>query len=467
VASYKYESLSAQDNSFLLIESPTLHMHVSSIQIFDVGPLATEQGGVDVDSIKRFTESVLFRIPRYRQKLRYIPFENTPVWVDDAHFRIDYHIRHTSLPRPGTEAQLKEVAARIQAQQLDRKRPLWEIWVVEGLEGGRFALISKIHHCMIDGSSGVDISQILQSPTPDREIKEAPAFRPRPSPSPSELLVGTWRERIGLPSRILEGVREFGSETENIGEELRVRMNAITDMYAAQGRKSSETPMNGTLGPHRSFEWMRMPLDDIKKVRRGLGCTLNDVVLTVLTGAFRDYLIHRRVDVRNLEFRAQTPVSVRSEKERGQLGNRISSWLVDLPVDEADPLKQVARIHETTQELKESRQALGVDMMMKAMSVMPTSLMSLGVQAASGSMSTLVTNVPGPQFPLYLLGAEMLEMFPAVPLLQNVGVGVALISYNGRLCWGFNADAELVPDLGDFVAMVGTAYERVAAAAKS
>ena len=266
---------------------------------------------------------------------------------------------------------------------------------------------------------------------------------------------------------ILEGVREFGSETENIGEELRVRMNAITDMYAAQGRKSSETPMNGTLGPHRSFEWMRMPLDDIKKVRRGLGCTLNDVVLTVLTGAFRDYLIHRRVDVRNLEFRAQTPVSVRSEKERGQLGNRISSWLVDLPVDEADPLKQVARIHETTQELKESRQALGVDMMMKAMSVMPTSLMSLGVQAASGSMSTLVTNVPGPQFPLYLLGAEMLEMFPAVPLLQNVGVGVALISYNGRLCWGFNADAELVPDLGDFVAMVGTAYERVAAAAKS
>ena len=210
-----------------------------------------------------------------------------------------------------------------------------------------------------------------------------------------------------------------------------------------------------------------MSLDDIKKVRRGLGCTLNDVVLTVLTGAFRDYLIHRRVDVRNLEFRAQTPVSVRSEKERGQLGNRISSWLVDLPVDEADPLKQVARIHETTQELKESRQALGVDMMMKAMSVMPTSLMSLGVQAASGSMSTLVTNVPGPQFPLYLLGAEMLEMFPAVPLLQNVGVGVALISYNGRLCWGFNADAELVPDLGDFVAMVGTAYERVAAAAKS
>ena len=319
---------------------------------------------------------------------------------------------------------------------------------------------------MIDGSSGVDISQILQSPTPDREIKEAPEFRPRPSPSPSELLTGTWRERAGGPARLVKGLQRFSEETENLGDELRVRANAIKDMYAAQGSKSSETPINGPLGPHRSFEWMRMPLDEIKEARRGLGCTLNDVVLTVLTGAFREYLIYRRVDPKQLDFRAQLPVSMRTEKEKGQLGNRISSWLVQLPIDEAEPRRQADRILEKTKELKESRQALGVEMMMKAMSVMPTSLMSLGVQSASGSMNALVTNVPGPQFPLYLLGAEMLEMFPAVPLLENVGIGVALISYNGRLCWGFNADAELVPDLDVFVKMVQTSHERVCAIAQ-
>jgi WS/DGAT/MGAT family acyltransferase len=465
MASYKYDPLSAQDNSFLLMETPNLHMHVSSTQIFDAGPLRNAQGGIDVSAISRFTESVLHRIPRYRQKLRWIPFENTPVWVDDAHFRIDYHIRHTALPRPGNEDQLKRVAARIQAQQLDRKRPLWEIWVVEGLEGDRFALISKIHHCMIDGASGVDISQILQSPSPDATIHDAPAYLPKPSPSPAELFTGSWSKRLGTPLRALRGLRQFRDETENLGKELQVRVKAIRDMYAAQGSASSETPINGALGPHRSADWIRTPLEDLKAMRRGFGCTINDVVLTILTGAFRDYMTHRRVQPEELDFRAQTPVSMRSDDERGQLGNRISSWLVPLPLHESDPKRQLAQIHETTQELKESRQALGVEMMMQAMSIMPTALLSLGVQAASGAMNTIVTNVPGPQFPLYLLGAEMVEIYPMVPLLQNVGLGVALMSYNGNVCWGFNADRELVPDLGTFSAMVENSIDRVAAAA--
>ena len=465
MASYKYDPLSAQDNSFLLMETPNLHMHVATTQIFDAGPLTAENGGVDVAAITRFTESVLHRIPRYRQKLRFIPFENTPVWVDDAHFRIDYHIRHTALPRPGNETQLKQVAARIQAQQLDRKRPLWEMWIVEGLEGNRFALISKIHHCMIDGSSGVDISTILQTTTPDRTIHDAPAYRPRPSPSPAELFTGSWRKRLGLPARALQGLQQFRAETEDLGDELSVRFKAIRGMYAAQGSPSSETPINGQIGPHRAIDWLRTPLEDIKALRRGLGCTVNDTVLTILTGAFRDYLIHRRVDPSGLDFRAQTPVSMRSEAERGQMGNRISSWLVPLPVGEADPKRQLAQIHETTSELKDSRQALGVEMMMQAMAVMPTALLSLGVQAASGAMNTIVTNVPGPQFPLYLLGAEMLDLFPVVPLLQNVGIGVALISYNGNVCWGLNADAELVPDLDVFAEMIENSMQRVAEAA--
>ncbi len=209
-----------------------------------------------------------------------------------------------------------------------------------------------------------------------------------------------------------------------------------------------------------------MPLEDIKALRRGLGCTVNDVVLTILTGAFRDYMQHRGMPLRGIEFRAQTPVSVRSDKERGDLGNRVSGWLVPLPLDEADPKRQLEQIHATTQELKESRQALGADLMIQAMGAMPTALFSLGVQVVAGSMNTIVTNVPGPQFPLYILGAELLEMFPMVPLLDNIGLGVALMSYNGKVCWGFNADPELVPDLDVFARMVGDSYQRVAEAAE-
>ena len=208
-----------------------------------------------------------------------------------------------------------------------------------------------------------------------------------------------------------------------------------------------------------------MPLDDVKAMRRGLDCTVNDVVLTILTGAFRAYLQHRGMPLRGVEFRAQTPVSVRSDDEKGQLGNRVSAWLVPLPIDEDDPKRQLSRIHETTQELKESRQALGADLIIQAMGAMPTTLWSLAVQAMSGAMNTIVTNVPGPQFPLYILGAELESLFPVVPLLPNVGLGVALMSYNGKICWGFNADPELVPDLPIFTRAVGDAYRRVAEAA--
>jgi WS/DGAT/MGAT family acyltransferase len=447
MASYKYDLLSAQDNSFLLMETSNLPMHVATTQIFAAGPLAKPGGGIDFASITRFTESVLHRIPRYRQVLSYIPFENRPVWIDDDHFHIDYHIRHSALPRPGSEAQLKRMASRIQATPLDRNRPLWEIWVVEGLEGDRFAIISKIHHCMIDGSSGVDIGQILQSPSPEAVIHEPAPYLPRAAPTSRELFTDSWSRRLGAPFRAARGLSDFRRESENVGEEIAIRAAAIRASVSAQSAGSSDTPINGTLGPHRSFEWLRMPLADIKALRRGLGCTVNDVVLTILTGAFRDYMQHRGVPLRGIEFKAQTPVSVRSNDERGDLGNRVSGWLVPLPLEEADPKLQLKQIHATTQELKDSRQALGADLMIQAMGSMPTALFSLGVQAVSGSMNTIVTNVPGPQFPLYILGAELLDLFPMVPLLPNIGLGVALMSYNGKVCWGFIADPELVPDL--------------------
>jgi diacylglycerol O-acyltransferase len=459
---YGYDRLSGQDTSFLLWETPNLHMHVACTQVFNAGPMANEDGGIDFDAFKRFTASVLHRIPRYRQKLKWIPVENRPVWFDDANFELDYHIRHTSLPKPGNEAQLKKLSARIMAQQLDRNRPLWEIWLVEGFHENRFAIISKVHHCMIDGASGVDISQILMRLQPNREIEQPTKFVPRAEPTDLELFFDAMSLRLRSPIRALRSLQAFRRETENVQDELMLRTRAVRAAMANQSSQASPTPINGDLGPHRVFDWWTVALDDVKAIRRALNCTVNDVVLTVVTGAFRDYLAGRGMRPEELDFRIQAPVSVRSEEEKGTLGNRVSGWLVRLPLDEADPRRQLERIHETTKELKETRQAMGAEIILGMMELMPNSLVSLGAQAAAGTMNSIVTNVPGPQFPLYMLGAELLGMYPQVPLLANVGLGVALISYNGRVCWGFNADLDLVPDLSTFVEHVRDSFERLA-----
>lgn len=459
---YNYDRLSAQDNSFLVFEEPGLYMHVSSTQIFELGPLEAPDGGVDYPRIREFIASVLHRIPRYRQKLAWVPIENRPVWIDDPDFDLGYHVRHTSLPQPGTEAQLRKLSGRLMAQHLDRARPLWELWVVEGLEGGRFAIISKIHHCMIDGSSGVDVSMILQSPDPNvTTIEPAPPFYPRPAPSNSELMSDAVWLRLQAPFRALSSWRDFRREADDVGEEIRVRAKAIVDLYSARMTSASPTPINGPVGPHRVFDWWTVPLARVKALRRAFDCTVNDVVLTVVTGAFREFFIQRNMNPGELDFRIQAPVSIRNEEERGKLGNRISAWVVPLPLGVEDPRKQLAAIHETTQELKDTRQALGVEMMMSVMDGLPPALLSLAARGAASGMNSIVTNVPGPQFPLYLLGAKLQGMYPQVPLLRNVGLGIALISYDGDVCWGFNADFGLVPDLDKFVQCIQDSFERV------
>jgi WS/DGAT/MGAT family acyltransferase len=336
------------------------------------------------------------------------------------------------------------------------------MWVVEGLQGGRFAIISKIHHCMIDGASGVDISQILMRLTPEREVEDAPRYLPRPEPTDWELVKDAASLRVRQPLRAIRGLREFRRETENVRDEVLLRTRAVRAAMTSQSTYASPTPINGTIGPHRLFDWLSVPLDDVKAIRRALDCTVNDVVLTIVTGAFRDYLTRRSVRPEELDFRIQAPVSVRREEEKGKLGNRVSGWLVRLPLDEEDPRRQLDRIHETTRELKDSHQAMGAEIILGVMEQMPNALLSLGAQAASGTMNSIVTNVPGPQFPLYTLGAELLAMYPQVPLLPNVGLGIALISYNGRVCWGFNADLRLVPDLPEFVAAIQRSFERLA-----
>ncbi len=458
---YSYDRLSGQDNNFLLWETPALPMQVGGTQIFDAGPLQNEDGGIRFDEIKQLTESVLHRIPRYRQKLQWVPGESQAVWVDDPQFNIDYHFRHTSLPRPGTEAQLKRLTARVMEHGLDRSRPLWETWVVEGLEGNRFALINKIHHCVLDGAGGVDISQILLSTAPEREIREAPNFMPRPHPTGRELRMNEWKRRLAAPLEAAGNLNRFIRDTKDLGSEMGRQLRSIGTMAGWKAVPASETPLNGEVGPHRAIEWRTIPLAQMKAVKNALDCTINDVVLAAVTGAVRLLMQRRQVRAADLDFRVSSPVNVRREADEGELGNHVSSWILRLPIGEAEPLEQLNIIRANTLELKRGNQASAVNMINSIIDWLP-----IDVQAASrGTMNMIVSNVPGPPFPLYMLGSEMLSITPLPPLIDNVGLVVGVLSYNGKVCWGFNADYDRIPDLDDFASSVVASFERLAAAA--
>jgi diacylglycerol O-acyltransferase len=467
VPRYAYERLTALDNSFLLLESPTAYMHVASTLVFEAGPLRRPEGGIDVERIRAATAAALPQIPRYRQKLKYIPLESHPVWVDDDRFNLDYHLRHTALPKPGSEEQLKALSARIMQQHLDRSRPLWEMWVVEGVEGDRFALISKVHHCMIDGVSGVDLLNAQLRPTPDQRLPDPVPYFPRPAPSGLELLRHELMRRAALPLGALRDARHFVREATDVRRELMVRLRAAAETLGTTLRRPSDTPLNRPIGPHRRFDWLEMPVAEIKEVRRALGGSLNDVVLTVVTGAVRRFLARRGVSLKGLDFRVMAPVSVRSDQERGQLGNRVSAWMIDLPVSLANPRQQLERIAARTRELKESKQAVGAEVLTQAAEWTPSTLLALGARNATRLLpfNMVVTNVPGPQVPMYLAGARMLSAYPHVPLAERLGLGIALLSYDGRIGWGFSADYDGVPDLADFVEDVRAAFREVREAA--
>ena len=465
---YAYQRLTALDNSFLILEKPNAYMHVASTQIFDAGPLATASGGVRANEIRGLIAARLHDIPRYRQRLEWVPVDGGAVWVDDDRFNLDYHVRHTSLPRPGSMEQLKRLSARVMQQHLDRRRPLWEMWIVEGIEGNRFALISKVHHCMIDGISGVDLMNVLMSPDPDeREVPPSPPFVPRPAPGPIELALGEVARRVRMPLRALRDVRSFVSEAQDVRREIGTRLRAVTEMLGGTLRMPSETPINHSIGPHRRFDWLTQDLAELKRLRHVLGGSLNDVVLTIVTGAVRRFLIHRHCDPAALDFRVMAPVSVRSEAQRGELGNQVSAWILELPIGESDRKVQLESIRQRTAELTAAKSAIGAEVLTRAAEWTPTNLLALGARNLTRLLpfNMVVTNVPGPQLPLYTLGARMERVFPHVPLVDRLGIGIALMSYDGKLCWGVNADYDLVPDLDEFMASIRDSFAELRRAA--
>ena len=327
-------------------------------------------------------------------------------------------------------------------------------------------MITKIHHCMIDGASGVDLANIQFSTSPEPpELTEPQPYRPRPAPRRLELFTNEARRQVGIPFDIVRDFRSFVRETEDLRDEVSLRVNALTKLFG-MGMSADETPLNGRLGPHRRFEWISCRLDDLKAMRKGLGCSINDVVLTIVTGAVREYLLAHGVDVGSTEFKVSTPVSVRREEDKGQMGNHVSSWIIPLPISLADPRAQLEEINELTEELKATNQAIGVQMMNQVQEWTPSVLLSLGAQAMSGPINTIVTNVPGPQMPLYLHGARLRALYPAVPLMEGMGLGIALTSYAGTMGIGFNSDPDIVPDLSLFVRRFTDSIAKVAEAAK-
>ncbi len=458
-----YERLTAFDNSFLLMENDNAYLHMGSAHIFEAEPLRTPEGGIDVARIKAVVATSLHMVPRYRQRLAYLSREDRPVWVDDERFNLDYHIRHTSLPRPGNDEQLKQLFSRVMQQHLDRARPLWEIWVVEGLRDDRFAIIAKVHHCMIDGMAGVDLMKILFSLTPEYEIRDAPPFFPRPAPSGLSFRI----QEAGRRARMsLDLVRDFNGLLQRVKDrrhELLVKARAVAETMGASLARHSKTPLNKKIGPHRRCDWFRMDLEDVKTIRRTLGGSVNDVVLTIVTGAVQRFMIQRQLNPRAIDFVVMAPVSVRTRDQMGSLGNRVSAWLIKMPIGEIDPRRQLELIRKQTRALKESKQAVGADILTQAAEWMSTTLLSVGTRNISRLLpfNMVVTNVPGPQFPLYMVGARMLEVFPHVPIIDQLGIGVALLSYNGKIFWGFNADYDLVPDLWRFIEDIRSSFEEL------
>ena len=457
------DPLSPFDNLFLVSEGQATHMHVAVTAIFEPGTLMNGSGGVDIERIRNYIAARLHWIPRYRQRLKYTPLLGSPMWVDDERFNINYHVRHASLPRPGDEQQLQALAGRIKSQQLDREKPLWETYIVEGLDGGRFAMITKAHHCMIDGVSGADLLAVLLQPFPQDTPPTPTPFKPRPAPTWRGLLRNDLARRVAAPLNVAS---RLIADPTAAWDEIRTAAAAVAGMLPSV-RRASATPFNGPIGPYRRFDWLAMDLNAVKAVKNALGGTVNDVVLATVAGAVRRFLQGRRVNVDALDFRALVPVSVRRPEERGAMGNRVAAWLADLPVAERNPRLRLATLCKTTAGLKQSQQATGAEVLAGVTGWTGSSILSIALQLAfqARPFNLVVTNVPGPQVPLYLLDAPMRAVYPQVPLFPNQGLGVALFSYAGTLHWGFNADWELLPDLSDFVTAVQDSFSELQVAA--
>ncbi|HVU72194.1 MAG TPA: wax ester/triacylglycerol synthase family O-acyltransferase [Mycobacteriales bacterium] len=443
------DRLSALDVSFLYMEEPTTAMHVGGLAVFD--PPADHP--FDYDALLDLIEARIALVPRYRQKVRWVPARlGNPVWVDDPDFDVSYHVRRSALPRPGTDEQLRELVGRLQSRQLDRARPLWEMYLVEGLENGRIAVVTKTHHAMVDGVSAVDIGSVILDLTPTPRETPADDWDPQPEPSRAGLLLGAVNDWLRRPLDMAESVRGNIVDAKATAAKVGAVVGGLAAALRVQARPAPASPLNVTIGEQRRFGTAATDLDDYKRVRKAHGGTVNDVVLATVAGALRAWLLTRGEPVTPATtLRAMVPVSVRTDDQQGAGGNHVSSYFVDLPIGEPNAVMRLHQISYAMRAHKESGQSVAADAIVAMAGFAPPNLHALGARLGSGLsrrlFNVVVTNVPGPQFPLYAAGAKMLAMYPVVPLSKGQGVSIGLTSYDGGVYYGLNADRDAMPDV--------------------
>jgi diacylglycerol O-acyltransferase len=449
-----FERLSPLDASFLNIEDHVTPMHIGSVSIFEGPPPG-------YDLIREMLLSKLPAVRRYRQIVRRVPLDlGRPVWADDPYFNLEYHLRHTALPRPGGEAQMRNLAGRIMTQPLDRNRPLWEMWMVEGLTDDEWAIVSKVHHCMVDGVSGSDLLGLILDISPKSEHVEGLPWVPSLPPAGWELAVDAVRELVTSPVELGRALRARTSVPRRAAAQVGDMLIGLTQT-ARSMQGGTVSSLNGPIGPHRRWVSASVPVSDVKEIRRRFGGTFNDVVLAAITHGFRE-LLEKRGEPIEFPIRTLVPVSVRARDERGRavgdgtFANKVTAVFAELPVHMTDPVDRLLAVSAQMEGLKQSKQAEAGEVLTSLTGFAPPFLLSLagrlGTKVPQRTINTVTTNVPGPQIPLYATGRKMLRIYPYVPLGIQMRVCVAIFSYDGTVSFGITGDYDTASDIDVLVA---------------
>ncbi|MFK7897575.1 MAG: wax ester/triacylglycerol synthase domain-containing protein [Myxococcota bacterium] len=460
MARVHYERLSPESVELLDQESSRARAHTAMVLVFDPGPLRTSAGGVDIERIQKVVGARLVELPRLRSKLRRIPLDGDSVWVDDAEFDLSHHLRHSCLPKPGNREQLCRTAARISASRLDRSRPLWDCWIIEGLEGDRFAIVLKMHKALAH-LEGADLVRSILSHSDERVAESPSRFRPRPAPSPVELfsneVLRGWSPSRRAVRRGLGWVESPTRATRELGAGAKRVLNAV----GYRLRPAGESPFDGNVGPHRTFAFEGVDLAPLQDVRQSMGGTVHDLVLAIATGALRRLLMARHVSPVTIDLRAVTPVL---EME----GETAKPWTVELPIWEEDAVVRLDCIREQTGQIRSDLRAATGDMMTTGEEWNASRLLAIGARSLksieTGQLAVL--QAPGPQKDLYLDGALLEECYGVMPLQDSSALGMTILSYRGRLFFAFNGESDLVPDVDDLpLAVEAEVLELIAVAA--
>jgi WS/DGAT/MGAT family acyltransferase len=445
-----YDRLTSLDASFLHLERLETPMHVGALTVLEGDPFFGPDGRFRLHDVRDLVSSRLHLIPRFRKRIMRVPLDaGDPIWVDDERFDIGYHVRLTALPAPGTRDQLLALFERVQSQVLDRTRPLWELWFVEGLEGGHVAVFQKTHHALVDGVSGVDVATVLFDFEPEPTFLDAPEWEPQPAPPPARLLIDSLKEMVAGPQALVDATRKVAEVPRRALDKAGELARSLSTI-AEGGLVAPKTSLNNPVeGRSRRFGLVRVSLDDVKTVREAFGGTINDVVLAGIGGGLARLLESREELRPELVLKIFCPVSVRDERQKKQLGNRIAAMFIPLSVGEPDAVNRLRGVQQTTRGLKEREQALGAATLLELTRYAAPTIMGLAARLVHHQPLTnlVCTNVPGPQVPLYCLGSRMLEAYPMVPLARNLNLGIAILSYCGTLHLGLLADRDQWHDL--------------------